>query len=122
MPEISIGELRYRLVAVDRHGQWIATAVREEFSIVEGRMFEFGTTEVVVGRGASVNFQGLTLGNTIVSGQNRFQVVGVFETDGSIAETEPYPTGKKMKYLTIATLLAAHEQRRALPARLRLRR
>ena len=65
-----------------------ATAVREEFSIVEGRMFEFGTTEVVVGRGASVNFQGLTLGNTIVSGQNRWQVVGIFETDGSIAETE----------------------------------
>ncbi|HEX6163306.1 MAG TPA: ABC transporter permease [Vicinamibacterales bacterium] len=65
-----------------------ATAVREEFSIVEGRMFEFGTTEVIVGRGASVNFQGLTVGNTIVSGQNRFQVVGVFETDGSVAETE----------------------------------
>jgi putative ABC transport system permease protein len=65
-----------------------ATAVREEFSITEGRMLEFGTTEVVVGRGASVNFQGLTLGSTIVSGQNRWQVVGIFETDGSIAETE----------------------------------
>ena len=65
-----------------------ATAVREEFSIVEGRMFEFGTNEVVVGRGAKVNFQGLTVGNTIQSGQNRWQVVGVFETDGSIAETE----------------------------------
>jgi putative ABC transport system permease protein len=65
-----------------------ATAVREEFSIVEGRMFEFGTNEVVVGRGAKVNFQGLTVGNTIRSGQNNFQVVGVFETDGSIAETE----------------------------------
>jgi putative ABC transport system permease protein len=65
-----------------------ATAVREEFSITEGRMFEFGTTEVVVGRGASVNFQGLTVGNTIVSGQNRWQVVGIFETDGSVAETE----------------------------------
>ena len=65
-----------------------ATAVRDEFSIVEGRMFEFGTTEVIVGRGASVNFQGLTVGNTIVSGQNRFQIVGMFETDGSIAETE----------------------------------
>ena len=65
-----------------------ATAVREEFSIVEGRMFEFGTTEVVVGRGASVNFQGLAVGNTIVSGQNRWQVVGIFETDGSVAETE----------------------------------
>ncbi len=65
-----------------------ATAVREEFSIVEGRMFEFGTTEVVVGRGANVNFQGLTVGSTIVSGQNRWQVVGVFETNGSVAETE----------------------------------
>ena len=65
-----------------------ATAVREEFSITQGRMFEFGTTEVVVGRGASVNFQGLTVGSTIASGQNRWQVVGVFETDGSIAETE----------------------------------
>jgi putative ABC transport system permease protein len=65
-----------------------ATAVREEFSILEGRMFEFGTNEVVVGRGAKVNFQGLTVGNTIVSGQNKWNVVGVFETDGSVAETE----------------------------------
>jgi putative ABC transport system permease protein len=65
-----------------------APAVREEFSIVEGRMFEFGTNEVIVGRGANVNFQGLTVGNTIQSGQNKWQVVGVFETDGSVAETE----------------------------------
>jgi putative ABC transport system permease protein len=65
-----------------------ATAVREEFRIIQGRMFEFGTTEVVVGRGASVNFQGLTVGSTIHSGQNSWQVVGMFETGGSIAETE----------------------------------
>ena len=65
-----------------------ATKVRDEFSIVEGRMFQFGTNEVVVGRGATVNFQGLTLGSTIHSGQNTWQVVGVFEADGSIAETE----------------------------------
>ena len=36
----------------------------------------------------SVNFQGLTVGNTITSGQNTWKVVGMFETDGSIAETE----------------------------------
>lgn len=65
-----------------------ATAVREEFSIAEGRMFNFGTNEVIVGRGAVVNFKGLTVGSTIISGQNRWQVVGLFETDGSIAETE----------------------------------
>ena len=34
--------------------------VRDEVSIVEGRMFEFGTNEVVVGRGASAQFAGLT--------------------------------------------------------------
>jgi putative ABC transport system permease protein len=65
-----------------------ATTVRDEFSIAEGRMFNFGTNEVVVGRGAVVNFQGLTVGSTIVSGQSRWQVVGMFESDGSVAETE----------------------------------
>ena len=35
-----------------------ATTVRDEFSIVEGRMFEFGTNEVVVGRGASGQLPG----------------------------------------------------------------
>jgi putative ABC transport system permease protein len=64
------------------------TTLREEFSIAEGRMFNFGTNEVIVGRGATVNFKGLTVGSTIVSGQSRWQVVGMFETDGSVAETE----------------------------------
>ena len=88
-----------------------ATAVREEFSIVEGRMFEFGTTEVVVGRGAKVNFQGLTVGSTIASGQNRWQVVGIFETDGSVAETEIWMDARTLQGAyrrgnTFQTLLA----------------
>ena len=63
-------------------------SVREEVSIVEGRMFQFGTTEVIVGRAASGQFMNMRLGDTIVSGQNRWQVVGVFEADGGVAETE----------------------------------
>jgi putative ABC transport system permease protein len=66
----------------------LGMAIREEASIVEGRMFEFGTTEVVVGRGASGQFVNLSLGDTIASGQNRWQVVGIFEADGGVAETE----------------------------------
>ena len=65
-----------------------APLVREEISIVEGRMLQFGTNEVVVGRGASRQFAGLTLGSEIASGQNRWNVVGVFEGDGGVAETE----------------------------------
>ena len=62
--------------------------VREEVSLIEGRMFEFGTNEVVVGRGANGQFANLEVGNEIVSGQNRWQVVGVFEADGGVAESE----------------------------------
>ncbi len=62
--------------------------LREEVSLVEGRMFQFGTNEVIVGRGATGQFMHLSVGETIVSGQNRWQVVGVFEADGAVAETE----------------------------------
>jgi putative ABC transport system permease protein len=62
--------------------------VRDEVSLTEGRMFEFGTNEVIVGRGASGQFVGLDVGSTIVSGENRWPVVGVFEADGGVAESE----------------------------------
>jgi putative ABC transport system permease protein len=42
----------------------------------------------MVGRGASGQFVGLTVGNQIVSGQNTWVVVGIFEADGGVAETE----------------------------------
>jgi putative ABC transport system permease protein len=63
-------------------------AVRSEVSIVEGRMFEFGTNEIVVGRGANGQFAGLSVGNEFKSGQNSWKVVGVFEADGAVSETE----------------------------------
>lgn len=65
-----------------------ALQVRDEVQLVDGRLFEFGTNEVIVGRGANVQFQGLTVGNEVVSGENRWKVVGVFAAGGGIAETE----------------------------------
>jgi putative ABC transport system permease protein len=65
-----------------------ALQVRDEASMIEGRMFEFGTNEVIVGRGASGQFAGLTVGNEIRSGQNTWKVVGVFEANGGVSETE----------------------------------
>jgi putative ABC transport system permease protein len=50
--------------------------VRDEFSIIEAACSSSAPNEVVVGRGAVVNFQGLTVGSTIHSGQNTWQVVG----------------------------------------------
>ena len=51
-------------------------------------MFEFGTNEVIAGRAASGQFVDLKIGDTVVTGQNRWNVVGLFETDGGVAETE----------------------------------
>jgi putative ABC transport system permease protein len=65
-----------------------AFAVRDEASIVEGRMFGFGTNEVIVGRAARRQFSGLDVGSEIRSGQVSWRVVGMFEADGSVAETE----------------------------------
>ena len=72
-------------------------AVREEVSIAAGRMFQFGTTEVVVGRAASNQFTNMRLGDTIVSGQNRWQVVGIFEADGGVAETEVWTDARTLQ-------------------------
>ncbi|MSO56276.1 MAG: FtsX-like permease family protein [Acidobacteria bacterium] len=71
--------------------------LREEVSIIEGRMFQFGTNEVIVGRGARGQFTGTEVGNTIVSGHNRWQVVGVFEADGGVAETEIWADARTLQ-------------------------
>ena len=64
-----------------------ALAVRSEVK-VEGRMLNFGTNEVVVGRAASRQFLGLNIGDVIRSGQVTWAVVGIFDTGGTVAETE----------------------------------
>lgn len=65
-----------------------AFQVRDEVSIVDGRTFQFGTNEIIVGRGANGQFAGLTVGNIVQSGKASWQVVGVFEADGGVSETE----------------------------------
>src|SRR5262245_45513650 len=71
--------------------------IRKEFSIVEGRMFRYGTNEVIVGRAANGQFLNLNVGETVVSGQNRWQVVGLFETDGGVMETEIWADARTLQ-------------------------
>jgi putative ABC transport system permease protein len=66
----------------------LALKVRPEVRIVDGRMFSTGTNEIVVGRAASQQYEGLTVGRTIRWGEGTWQVVGIFETNGSVAESE----------------------------------
>jgi putative ABC transport system permease protein len=62
--------------------------VRGTVRIVAGRTFETGRNEILVGRAAAAEFAGLDLGNTLKLGDNLWTIVGVFETGGTIAESE----------------------------------
>jgi putative ABC transport system permease protein len=65
-----------------------ALKVRPQIKIIEGRMFTPGTSEIVVGRAASRQFSGVGVGSTVRSGKTSWQVVGIFDAGGSVAESE----------------------------------
>jgi putative ABC transport system permease protein len=65
-----------------------AFEVRGNLVVREGRRFEPGKNELMVGAGAARAFAGLEVGNSIKIGTNQWQVVGVFTADGGIAESE----------------------------------
>jgi putative ABC transport system permease protein len=63
-------------------------AIRRSVKIIEGRMFQPGLSEVIVGKNARSTYTGLTLGNTIWLGSQRWQVVGTFDAGGSAFDSE----------------------------------
>jgi putative ABC transport system permease protein len=65
-----------------------AFEVRSNLEISQGRMFEWGLSELVVGVGASQEFSGLELGSSIEVGGEQWPVVGLFEAGGGLAEGE----------------------------------
>jgi putative ABC transport system permease protein len=65
-----------------------AFAVREHFRIEQGRRFQPGRNEIIVGRGAELEFAGLELGSVRRWGENEWTVVGIFSDGGSVAESE----------------------------------
>ncbi|HTL58205.1 MAG TPA: ABC transporter permease [Candidatus Limnocylindrales bacterium] len=62
--------------------------VRDNMKIVEGRTFEWGKNEVIVGVGAAQEFSGLEVGRKLQVGRNEWQVVGLFSAGGGTAESE----------------------------------
>ena len=62
--------------------------VRSEVKITEGRRFAWGRNEVIVGRAAQQQFAGLDLGSELAFGQNRWKVVGIFDANGALSESE----------------------------------
>jgi len=79
-----------------------AMAVRPEISIIEGRTFQPGLREILVGRGALEGFRGVAIGDEVALRDSRWTVVGVFESDGDANESSLMADA--------ATLLSAYQR------------
>ena len=65
-----------------------AFALRPEIRIVEGRMFTPALHELIVGRSAQIQFQGLDLGSHLNIRNSDWTVVGIFQSGGDSHESE----------------------------------
>jgi len=65
-----------------------ALEVRNTVKIVEGRFFQPGRTELVVGKNAARTYSGLGVGNTVRFGGGAWKVVGIFDAGGTAFDSE----------------------------------
>ncbi len=65
-----------------------AFTIRPQFRLVEGRPFNPGAREVIVGSSVAKNFVGMTIGNTIKFGGDTWTVVGRYDGGGSGFDSE----------------------------------
>src|ERR1700689_4165618 len=65
-----------------------ALKVRKNVHISQGRFFEPGLSELVVGRNVARTYSGLNLGDTVSFGSGTWKVVGIFDAGGSAFDSE----------------------------------
>jgi len=66
----------------------IVLDVRPSVKIIEGRFFEEGLAELVVGSNAVRTYRGLELGSSVSFGGQEWKVVGIFDAGGSAFDSE----------------------------------
>jgi putative ABC transport system permease protein len=94
-----------------------AFRVHDNVRVVEGRRFEPGRNEIIAGRAATRQYTGLDVGATVRWGANEWRVVGIFEANGSAAESELWCDAKVLQpayhrgnsYQAVYAKLASHD-------------
>lgn len=96
-----------------------AFPLRENLRVVEGRQFTPGLQELIVGRGAATQFEGLEVGRTVRLRAADWTVVGIFESDDAF-ESEIWTDGATAQTAWgrggFSTALVGLESADALPA------
>ena len=62
--------------------------IRPEVNVIEGRNFTTGTAEIIVGKGANNQYEGLEIGDQIKVRDSFATVVGIFSSNGDVHESE----------------------------------
>jgi ABC-type antimicrobial peptide transport system permease subunit len=65
-----------------------AFQLRPQVRIVEGRMFNWGAREIIAGAGITKRFVGAQIGQRIKFGGDLWNVVGIFDTEGTGFDSE----------------------------------
>lgn len=70
--------------------------LRPQVRLIEGRMFEWGSREIIVGRATSTRFAGTSVGEELRFGGDQWKIVGIFDTDGSGFDSEVWGDGDQL--------------------------
>jgi ABC-type antimicrobial peptide transport system permease subunit len=62
--------------------------LRPQVKIVEGRMFNFGLRELIVGSAVTGRFKGAKIGDEVKFAGDNWKIVGIFDSDGSGFDSE----------------------------------
>ena len=65
-----------------------ALEVRSKIKMIEGRFYQPGLAELVVGRNVDKTYSGLSMGDSVKFGGGTWRVVGVFDAGGSAFDSE----------------------------------
>ncbi|HWR15762.1 MAG TPA: ABC transporter permease [Terriglobales bacterium] len=66
----------------------VVLQVRESVKMIQGRFFQPGLNELIVGKNANRSYSNLDLGSTIKFGGGTWTVVGIFDAGGSAFDSE----------------------------------
>jgi putative ABC transport system permease protein len=62
--------------------------LRSQVKIIQGRMFNFGLRELIVGSGVTGKFKGAAIGDEVKFAGDNWKIVGIFDSDGSGFDSE----------------------------------
>jgi len=65
-----------------------AMELRPQVQLTAGRMLQFGSPEIIVGKNIAERFQGCEIGKEVKFGDGQWMIVGIFDAGGTAFESE----------------------------------